>query len=460
MKQILIAEDEQTLREGIVQAFSDKGFQVHQAADGKEAIQKLQEQPFDFVVTDLRMPESDGMEVLRRARMVNESTIVIIVTAFGTVDGAVEAMRHGAFDYIQKPFNLEELELKVERALDHQRLLRKLDYLSNRVDLDYQFENIIGDSPGMKEIFRTIEKIASSNSTVLITGETGTGKELIAEAIHRRSPRGKHNFVKMNCASLPDNLLESELFGHEKGAFTGADRQRIGRFELAHEGTILLDEIGNMSPSTQAKVLRVLQEHEFERLGGNATMRVDVRVIAATNLDLQKAVREGQFREDLFYRLNVVTIHVPPLRERREDILPLAKYFGDKYAGDMGKPFTGFTPGALEMLGRHNWPGNVRELENAVERGVLMMESDRLSEQELTLWSRNGNGNSHPTVVHLPANGYSLEQLEKDALMQALKMTNWVQKDAAAMLGISSRVINYKIQKHQIKNPRWSKNKG
>jgi DNA-binding NtrC family response regulator len=460
MKQILIAEDEQTLREGIVQAFSDKGFEVHEAADGQDAIRKLEERPFDFVVTDLRMPGCDGMEVLRRARMVNEGTIVIIVTAFGTVDGAVDAMRHGAFDYIQKPFNLEELELKVERALDHQKLLRKLDYLSNRVDLNYQFENIIGDGPAMKEIFRTIEKIAVSNSTVLITGETGTGKELIAEAIHRRSPRREHNFVKMNCASLPDNLLESELFGHEKGSFTGADRQRIGRFELAHEGTILLDEIGTMSPSTQAKVLRVLQEHEFERLGGNATIRVDVRVIAATNLDLQKAVANGQFREDLFYRLNVVSIHVPPLRERREDILPLAKYFGDKYSGDMGKPFTGFTPGALEMLGRHNWPGNVRELENAVERAVLMMEGERLSENELTLWSRNGNGNGNPTVVHLPANGYSLEQLEKDALVQALKMTNWVQKDAAAMLGISSRVINYKIQKHQIKNPRWSKNKG
>jgi DNA-binding NtrC family response regulator len=462
MKQILIAEDEQTLREGIVQAFSDKGFQVHEAADGQDALRKLEERPFDFVVTDLRMPGCDGMEVLRRARMVSEDTIVIIVTAYGTVDGAVDAMRHGAFDYIQKPFNLEELELKVERALDHQKLLRKLDYLSNRVDLNYQFENIIGDSPAMKEIFRTIEKIAVSNSTVLITGETGTGKELIAEAIHRRSPRREHNFVKMNCASLPDNLLESELFGHEKGSFTGADRQRIGRFELAHEGTILLDEIGNMSPSTQAKVLRVLQEHEFERVGGNATIRVDVRAIAATNLDLQKAVADGRFREDLFYRLNVVSIHVPPLRERREDILPLAKYFGDKYSGDMGKPFTGFTPGALEMLGRHNWPGNVRELENAIERAVLMMEGDRLSEKELTLWSRNGNGNGNgnPTVVHLPANGYSLEQLEKDALVQALKMTNWVQKDAAAMLGISSRVINYKIQKHQIKNPRWSKNKG
>ncbi|MBI4161219.1 MAG: sigma-54-dependent Fis family transcriptional regulator [Acidobacteria bacterium] len=460
MKQILVAEDEQTLREGIARAFSDRGFQVHLASDGGEAVRLLEQRSFDFVITDLRMPGRDGMEVLRRARMVNESTIVIIVTAFGTVDGAVEAIRNGAFDYIQKPFNLEELELKVERALEHQRLIRKLDYLSNRVDLNYQFENIIGDSAPMKEIFRTIEKVAPSNSTVLITGETGTGKELIAEAIHRRSPRRSHNFVKMNCASLQDNLLESELFGHEKGAFTGADRQRLGRFELAHEGTLLLDEVGSMSPSTQAKVLRVLQEQEFERLGGNATICVDVRVVAATNLDLNKAVRESRFREDLFYRLNVATIHVPALRERREDILPLAKYFADKYSGEMGKPFAGFAPAALETLGGHNWPGNVRELENAVERAILMMEGDRLTEKDLTLWGRGGNGNSQPTVVHLPANGYNLEQLEKDALLQALKMSNWVQKDAAALLGISSRVINYKVQKHQIKNPRWSKNKG
>ncbi|MEE9227249.1 MAG: sigma-54 dependent transcriptional regulator, partial [Acidobacteriota bacterium] len=264
MKQILIAEDEQNLREGIAKAFSEKGFQVQQAANGKEAIELIDRHPFEFVITDLRMNGTDGMDVLRRARMVNENTVVIMVTAYGTVDGAVEAMRSGAYDYIQKPFQLEELEMKVERAQEHRRLLRKLDYLKDRVDYDYRFENIIGESSNMKEIFRTIQKVAPSNSTVLISGETGTGKELIAEAIHRQSPRRDNNFVKMNCASLPDSLLESELFGHEKGAFTGADRQRIGRFELANEGTLLLDEIGNMSSSTQAKVLRVLQENEFE----------------------------------------------------------------------------------------------------------------------------------------------------------------------------------------------------
>ena len=459
MKQILIAEDEQNLREGIAKAFSEKGFQVQQAANGKEAIELIDRHPFEFVITDLRMNGTDGMDVLRRARMVNENTVVIMVTAYGTVDGAVEAMRSGAYDYIQKPFQLEELEMKVERAQEHRRLLRKLDYLKDRVGFDYRFENIIGESSNMKEIFRTIQKVAPSNSTVLISGETGTGKELIAEAIHRQSPRRDNNFVKMNCASLPDSLLESELFGHEKGAFTGADRQRIGRFELANEGTLLLDEIGNMSSSTQAKVLRVLQENEFERLGGNSTIKVDVRLIAATNLDLRKAIQAGEFREDLFYRLNVVNIQVPPLRERAEDILPLAKHFADKYGREIGKNCSGFTSGALETLRKHTWPGNVRELENAIERGVLMMEGDQLTEKDMTLWNQNGNGGSSK-VVHLPPNGVPLDDLEKEALLQALRMTNWVQKDAASLLGISSRVINYKIQKHDIKNPRWSKNKG
>ncbi|MEE8112366.1 MAG: sigma-54 dependent transcriptional regulator [Acidobacteriota bacterium] len=459
MKQILIAEDEQNLREGIAKAFSEKGFQVQQAANGKEAIELIDRHPFEFVITDLRMNGTDGMDVLRRARMVNENTVVIMVTAYGTVDGAVEAMRSGAYDYIQKPFQLEELEMKVERAQEHRRLLRKLDYLKDRVGFDYRFENIIGESSNMKEIFRTIQKVAPSNSTVLISGETGTGKELIAEAIHRQSPRRDNNFVKMNCASLPDSLLESELFGHEKGAFTGADRQRIGRFELANEGTLLLDEIGNMSSSTQAKVLRVLQENEFERLGGNSTIKVDVRMIAATNLDLRKAIQAGEFREDLFYRLNVVNIQVPPLRERSEDILPLAKHFADKYGREIGKNCSGFTSGALETLRKHTWPGNVRELENAIERGVLMMEGDQLTEKDMTLWNQNGNGGSSK-VVHLPPNGVPLDDLEKEALLQALRMTNWVQKDAASLLGISSRVINYKIQKHDIKNPRWSKNKG
>ncbi len=459
MKQILIAEDEQNLREGIAKAFSEKGFQVQQAANGKEAIELIDRHPFEFVITDLRMNGTDGMDVLRRARMVNENTVVIMVTAYGTVDGAVEAMRCGAYDYIQKPFQLEELEMKVERAQEHRRLLRKLDYLKDRVGFDYRFESIIGESSNMKEIFRTIQKVAPSNSTVLISGETGTGKELIAEAIHRQSPRRDNNVVKMNCASLPDSLLESELFGHEKGAFTGADRQRIGRFELANEGTLLLDEIGNMSSSTQAKVLRVLQENEFERLGGNSTIKVDVRLIAATNLDLRKAIQAGEFREDLFYRLNVVNIQVPPLRERSEDILPLAKHFADKYGREIGKNCSGFTPGALETLRKHTWPGNVRELENAIERGVLMMEGDQLTEKDMTLWNQNGNGGSSK-VVHLPPNGVPLDDLEKEALLQALRMTNWVQKDAASLLGISSRVINYKIQKHDIKNPRWSKNKG
>jgi DNA-binding NtrC family response regulator len=452
MKNILIAEDESTLREGLSQAFSENGFKVVQAASGREAIERMERQVFDLVVTDLKMPGGDGMEVLKRARNVNEETPVIIMTAFGTVEGAVEAIKQGAYDYIQKPFSIDELELKIHRALEHRRLLQKVSYLGAP-----GAEGIVGESGSMKEIFITIEKVAGSNATVLIVGETGTGKELIAEAIHRNSPRRDSNFVKMNCASLTDTLLESELFGHEKGAFTGADRQRSGRFELANEGTLFLDEVGNMSASTQAKVLRAIQEQEFERVGGSRTLKVDVRIIAATNVDLPAAIAEGRFREDLFYRLNVVNIRVPPLRERRDDILPLARHFLSKFGRELKRPQKGFGDRAVEMLMRHDWPGNVRELENTIERAVLMAESETVNESDLSiLGHRNGNGDM-PALVDPSL--LNLELLEKQALLEALKRSNWVQKEAAKLLGVSSRVMNYKVAKHGITNDRWTKNR-
>ncbi len=289
MKRILVAEDEQNLRQGIATAFRDRGWQVIEAGDGSEAIARLEDQVFDVLVTDDRMPEKSGFEVLKHCRMLNERTAVLVMTAYGTVESAVSAMKVGAFDYVLKPFNLEELELKVEKALEHRRLVSRLQ-AHDRDTVVPKFENIVGESPAMKEIFKTIEKVARSNATVLVLGETGVGKELVAEALHRNSARADHPFVKMNCAALHENLLESELFGHERGAFTGADRQRIGRFELANGGTLFLDEIGNMSLSTQSKVLRVLQEREFERLGGTRTIKVDVRLIAATNLDLEQAI--------------------------------------------------------------------------------------------------------------------------------------------------------------------------
>ena len=454
MKNILIAEDEGTLREGLSQAFSESGFKVVQAASGREAIEKMERQVFDLVVTDMKMPGGDGMEVLRRARNVNEDTPVIIMTAFGTVEGAVEAIKQGAYDYIQKPFSIDELEVKIQRALEHRRLLQKVNYLGSAPGS----EGIVGESRTMKEIFTTIDKVAGSNATVLIVGETGTGKELIAEAIHQSSPRRECNFVKMNCASLTDTLLESELFGHEKGAFTGAEKQRIGRFELANEGTLFLDEVGNMSPSTQAKVLRAIQEQEFERVGGSRTIKVDVRIIAATNVDLPAAIAEGKFREDLFYRLNVVSIPVPPLRERREDIVPLARHFVLKFGREMKRPVKDFTQGALEMLMRHDWPGNVRELENTIERAVLMTESNTLGESDLSILGRSNGSHGEPLPLVDPSL-LNLEVLERQALLEALKRSNWVQKDAAKLLGVSSRVMNYKVAKHGITNDRWTKNR-
>jgi DNA-binding NtrC family response regulator len=394
--------------------------------------------------------------------MLNEGTVAVVMTAYGTVESAVEAMKAGAFDYALKPFDLEELEMKVERALEHRRLIVRLQAY-DRETIIPKFENIVGESPQMKEVFRTIEKVARSNATVIILGETGVGKELVAEALHRNSSRADSPFVKMNCAALHESLLESELFGHERGAFTGADRQRTGRFELANEGTLFLDEIGNMSPSTQTKVLRVLQEREFERLGGSRTIKVDVRVVAATNKNLEDEVRRGDFREDLYYRLNVVNLKVPALRERKEDIIPLASYFIQRFAAELKKDVRGLEPNAVKSLKRHTWPGNIRELENAIERAVLMCEGHFLNDEDLNLFPAGAASPAGDNVtslnLRLPPSGINLDDLEKLAILEALRINNWVQKDAASFLGISSRVMNYKVAKYEIKSPRWSKNK-
>jgi DNA-binding NtrC family response regulator len=460
MKKILVVEDEPTLHEGIVTAFVDRGWQVAACSDGAEAINRLESEIFDVVVTDYKMPHSSGMEVLKRCKQLNETTVVLMMTAFGTVESAVESMKAGVHDYILKPFNLDELELKVEKALEHRRLLAKVEAYDRDTILP-KFENIIGESAQMKEVFHTIRKVAGSNATVLVLGETGVGKELVAEALHRNSTRADQPFVKMNCAALHDNLLESELFGHERGAYTGAERQRTGRFELANGGTLFLDEIGNMSLSTQSKVLRVLQEREFERLGGSRTIKVDVRLIAATNLEMPQAIADGRFREDLYYRLNVVSLKVPALRERKDDIIPLAKHFIDQASAEIKKDIRGMDPGAVRLLNRHTWPGNIRELENTMERAVLMCEGPFIRQEDLHLFPDGGYGaDAHQGMnLRLPPNGIDLEELEKTAIIEALRINNWVQKDAAKFLGISSRVMNYKVAKYEIKNPRWSKNK-
>ncbi len=456
MARILVADDHDALRRGLALALSAAGHEVEEASNGNAALERLHESYFDVVVSDLKMGGSDGLDVLRTTKSLHPTVSVILMTAFGTVNTAVEAMKSGAFDYVQKPFEIEEMEVKIEKALELKRLRHELDYLRNEQQGSYEFEKIVGNSAALQRVLTVVRKVAKSNSTVLIHGETGTGKELIAGAIHHNSLRSARNFVKVNCAALQENLLESELFGHEKGAFTGADRQRIGRFEQADGGTLFLDEIGDMSPSTQAKILRVLQEHEFERLGGTRTIRVDVRLIAATNRDLPSMVAAGSFREDLYYRLNVVSVQTPPLRERKEDILALAGSFLRRFGNELKKRLDGLDSDAQKLLMRYNWPGNIRELENAIERAALLAEHAVVTADDLRLGdSAQGSGMGRESaVVRIPPTGIALEEVERQALTEALKMANWVQKDAADLLSISPRVMNYKIKTLAIEMPK------
>jgi two-component system, NtrC family, response regulator AtoC len=448
MGRILVADDHDSLRRGIVRALSDAQHEVDDAPNGNVAIEKLHEGQYDVVLSDLKMGGSDGMDVLRTAKSLQPNTAVILMTAFGSIHTAVEAMKIGAFDYVQKPFEIEEMELKIAKAIEHRRLKHEIEYLRHTQGDIYDFDRIVGASGALQSVLAIVKKVAKSNTTCLIRGETGTGKELIAGAIHHNSLRAARNFVKVNCAALQENLLESELFGHEKGAFTGADKQRVGRFEQADGGTLFLDEIGDMSPNTQAKILRVLQEHEFERLGGTRTLRVDVRLITATNRNLQQMVAAGLFREDLYYRLNVVSVEMPPLRERKEDINALAMFFLRRFAGELKKRVEGISNDAQKLLMRYNWPGNIRELENAIERAVLLTEGPQLSSQDLSLGeltTTHASGDQSP-VVKIPPTGIALEEIERQAIIEALKMSNWVQKDAAELLAISPRVMNYKIK--------------
>src|SRR5882672_2626658 len=449
MGRILIADDHDAIRRGLVRGLSEAGHDVEEASNGNQAIERLTDNYFDVVLSDLKMGGSDGMDVLRTTRALHPTTAVILMTAFGTVNTAVEAMKIGAFDYVQKPF-------KIEKALEVKRLKNEIEYLRDAQQDRYDFEKIIGTSAALQRVLDIVKKVAKSNTTVLVRGETGTGKELIAGAIHHNSLRTSRNFVKVNCAALQENLLESELFGHEKGAFTGADKQRIGRFEQADGGTLFLDEIGDMSASTQAKILRVLQEHEFERLGGTRTLRVDVRLIAATNRDLTVMVQSGHFREDLYYRLNVVSIEMPPLRERKEDIQPLAHFFIRRFAGELKKKMDGLEPEALKLLMRYNWPGNIRELENAIERAMLLADGALIAVDDLRLGDTVSAGmpREAASIVRIPPTGIPLEEIERLSLVEALKMSNWVQKDAAELLAISPRVMNYKIKTLGIEFPR------
>src|SRR4026209_254669 len=405
MGRILVVDDHDSLRKGLVRALANAGHDVEEAPNGTVAIERLQDSQFDVVLTDLRMGGADGMDVLRTTRSIQPSSAVILMTAFGSIHTAVEAMKIGAFDFVQKPFEIEEMELKIDKAIELRHLKYQVEYLRHEQQDIYDFDHIVGASGALQSVLAIVKKVARSNSTVLVRGETGTGKELIAGAIHHNSNRSNRAFVKVNCAALQENLLESELFGHEKGAFPSADKQRIGRFEQADGGTLFLDEVGDMSPSTQAKILRVLQEHEFERLGGTRTVRVDVRIIAATNRDLSAMGAAGHFREDLYYRLNVVSVETPPLRERKEEILPLAMHFIRRFGSELKKRLHRLDNDAQKLLVRHNWPGHIRELENAIERAALLAEAAMITSSDLRLgaFAPAGSGSKDSqSVVKIP----------------------------------------------------------
>jgi DNA-binding NtrC family response regulator len=440
---VLIVEDNESLRAGIKVTLEDSGFMVHEAASGEEAVQKLETESFHVIVSDIKLGDLTGVDILKKAKEVNSGIEVILMTAYATVETAVQALRLGAFDYIQKPFEIEQLMHRVRTARKMSRMRGELEFYQQAEYRNaLEEDSLIAESRGMKDILSVIRKVAPTTATVLVTGDTGTGKELLATLLHFGSNRSGGPLVKVNCAALHENLLESELFGHEKGAFTGAEKLRIGRFEQADKGTIFLDEIGDMSPTTQAKVLRVLQEQEFERLGSSGrSIRVDVRVVAASNKDLRIEVKEGRFRQDLFFRLNVVNLKVPPLQERRDDILPLARFFLNRYSVDFNKKVAGFSPGAIEKMRMHHWPGNVRELQNTIERAVLLSENEVIDSFNLTMESPYEEYQDVP-----PGKDLNLEHLERGAIIRALQVTRGVQKEAAQLLGVSPRVLNYKIQ--------------
>jgi DNA-binding NtrC family response regulator len=445
---ILIVDDEANARTALAELLRDEGYAVETAADGFKALPKLEEFGPDIVVTDLKMPGMDGLELMKKVRERDPDAVLIVMTAFGAVDTAVKAMRDGAADYVTKPVNLEELSLVLSRELERKRLRAEAGQLRERLSARHRISNIIGSSPQMQQVFDTVLQVAPSRASVLITGESGTGKELIAAALHEHSPRAKGPFVKLHCAALAETLLESELFGHERGAFTGAVGRRDGRFQQADKGTLFLDEIGEISPATQVKLLRFLQEHEFERVGGNQTIKVDVRVVAATNRDLLQRVKEGLFREDLYYRLNVVSIEMPALRTRPADIPLLASHFLGRYAKENGKTVTGFSDDALEKLARYPWPGNVRELENAVERAVVVCRGDKVRPEDLAPSIAVFAGSSGPDGAP-PIPGSSLAELERYAILKTLEHAGGSTSRAAEILGISPRKIQYKLHEYE-----------
>jgi DNA-binding NtrC family response regulator len=443
---ILIVDDERNTREGLQRALEDR-YDVLLAEDSQKAIQTLESTPVDVMVTDLRMPGVDGMDLLRRALSLTSPPVCIMMTAYGSIGNAVQAMQAGAYHYVTKPVNLDELELVIQRVLNSRRIESENVNLREQIEHKFGLENIIGESPAMRVVFETVQQVAPSRATVLITGETGTGKELIAKAIHNLSPRKNGPFIAVHAAALPTSLLESELFGHEKGAFTGAVERRIGRFELADGGTLFLDEVGELEPPMQVKLLRVLEERAFERVGGAKTLQVDVRLVAATNKELKKLVSEARFRDDLFYRLSVVTVDLPPLRARREDVPLLVRAFLDEFSRENNKQVRELTPDAFNVFLAYDWPGNVRELRNAIEQMVVLARGERLTLRDVPVAIRSGADLSRINAVRT---GMTVEGAERQLIEQALKETDGNRTKAAQKIGISRRTLHRKLKGYGI----------
>jgi DNA-binding NtrC family response regulator len=458
--QILVVDDEAAQREILRTILTADGYRVETAGSASEAVQRSEANRFDLVITDLRMPGGDGLSLVRQLTRDDPPTLVILMTAYGSMDSAEKALGQGAFDYLTKPLNREDLLLTVGRALERIRLSQENRLLRRQLDARFRVEGIVGSHYRLQEVFDKIRKVSGSTSTVLITGETGTGKELIARAIHRNSPRKDRPFVAVSCAAIPETLIESELFGHEKGAFTGAVGRHQGFFEMADKSTLFLDEVAELSPNMQAKVLRALQERTIRRVGGREDLRVDVRIVAATNKELEAEVARESFREDLYYRLNVVTIALPPLRERSTDIPELAEYFVGRAATEAGRPALPVTTAALRLLTQYPWPGNVRQLEAVLQRAVLLAEGPAIDIADLPIEVRFSRlpqeepvapSAAGPYLYSLPSQGIDLEAVEREFILQAMDMAGGVIAKAAKLLGLSYRTLQYRLEKLRVR---------
>lgn len=444
-QRILVVDDEALMREYVEEAMLREGYSVDAVSSADEALTAVSVAGYDLVITDLKMRPMDGLQLLGKLLEREANLPVLVMTAYGTIETAVQALKAGAEDYLLKPFTPDAVGLAVSRALSRSRLLRETHYLRDEVNASFDFAHMVGGSSAMKEIYKQIDKIAASRATVLIRGESGTGKELVARALHHRSPRAAQPFIKVNCAALSAGILESELFGHERGAFTNAHERKVGRFELADKGTLLLDEVSEIGIELQPKLLRALQEREFERVGGTVTIEVDTRIIATSNRELEKAVNQGVFREDLFYRLNVITLQLPPLRQRKDDLPGLMDYFLDRFRKENGKRISGYEPATYDLFKRYNWPGNVRELQNAVERAVVLADGDTLSPEHFAFLAHTS---PNPRGDGLTA-GMTIEETERRLILKTLEACGENRTRASELLGISVRTLRNKLKEYR-----------